>query len=170
MPSPWRVVLEKLPLVALALAAAAMTLRTHTALSADPLTLAERLANAPISCVAYLGQLFVPVGLSPFYSHPESGWPASQVAAALALIVTITAAAVIARRSYPYFFVGWFWYIAVLLPVLGLVHVALHARARSLHLSFADRALHRPGLGGYATCRVVSGSAWHLASARRCCW
>ena len=46
------------------------------------LTLPERLANAAVSCVAYLGQLFVPVGLSVFYSYPESGWPAWQVAAA----------------------------------------------------------------------------------------
>ena len=33
------------------------------------------------------------------------------------------------RRSYPYFFVGWFWYLGMLVPVLGLVPVGLHARA-----------------------------------------
>ena len=89
----------------------------------------ERLANAAVSCVAYLGQLFVPIGLSVFYSHPEAGWPAWQVAAAVALLLAITAAAVISRRSYPYFFVGWFWYVGMLVPVLGLTHVGTHARA-----------------------------------------
>ena len=93
------------------------------------MTLPERLANAAVSCVAYLGQLFVPVGLSPFYSHPEAGRPAWQVAAAVALLLAITAAAVIGRRSYPYFFVGWFWYVGMLVPVLGLTYVGVHARA-----------------------------------------
>ena len=36
-------------------------------------TLSERLANAAISYVAYLGQLFVPLGLSLFYSYPDGG-------------------------------------------------------------------------------------------------
>ncbi len=128
-PFPWRPIVDKLPLLVLVLLAVVMTLLTHTALSADPLTLPERLANAPISCVAYLGQLFVPVGLSPFYSHPEAGRPAWQVAAAVGLLLAITAAAVIGRRAYPYFFVGWFWYVGMLVPVLGLAHVGMHARA-----------------------------------------
>ena len=93
------------------------------------MTLPERLANAAVSYVAYLGQLFVPVGLSAFYSYPEAGRPAWQVAAAVALLLAITAAAVIGRRSYPYFFVGWFWYVGMLLPVLGLTSVGAHARA-----------------------------------------
>ena len=156
--------MDKLPLLALALAAAVMTMLTHTALSADPLTLPERLANAAVSCVAYLGQLFVPVGLSPFYSHPEAGWPAWQVAAAVALLLAITAAAVIGRRSYPYFFVGWFWYIGMLVPVLGLAHVGMHARAdRYTYLSQIGLYI-APGLGGDAAGCIVAGSAlgvWH---------
>ena len=35
----------------------------------------------------------------------------------------------IGRRSYPYFFVGWFWYVGMLVPVLGLTYVGTHARA-----------------------------------------
>ena len=127
-PFPWRVVVDKLPLLALAIAAAGMTMLTH-GMQSDPLTMPERLANAAVSCVAYLGQLFVPVGLSIFYSHPEAGWPTWQVAAAVALLLAITAAAVIGRRSYPYFFVGWFWYVGMLVPVLGLTYVGMHARA-----------------------------------------
>ncbi len=121
--------MDKLPLLALALAAAVVTMLTHSAPSSDPLTLPERLANATVSCVAYLGQLFVPLGLSPCYSYPEAGWPVWQVAAAVALLLAITAAAVLGCRSYPYFFVGWFWYVGMLVPVLGLASVGPHARA-----------------------------------------
>ncbi len=102
---------------------------THSSPPDNPLTMPERLANAAVACVAYLGQLFVPVGLSIFYSHPESGRPAWQVAGAVVLLVAITAAAVIGRRSYPYFFVGWFWYVGMLVPVLGLTLVGMHSRA-----------------------------------------
>ena len=125
---PWRPLFDKLPLLALALAASAVTIFTHGKRT-DPVTMAERLANAPVACVAYLGQLFVPVGLSTFYPFPEAGWPAWQVAGSVALLLAITAAAVIGRRSYPYVFVGWFWYLGMLVPVLEVIRVGLHARA-----------------------------------------
>ncbi|HEY1784937.1 MAG TPA: tetratricopeptide repeat protein, partial [Pirellulales bacterium] len=125
---PWRVLLDKLPLCALAIADAVVTMHTHGARS-DSLSLLERSANAAVSCVAYLGQLFVPLGLSVFYCHPEEGRPAWQAAGALALLLAITAAAVIGRRSYPYFFVGWFWYVGMLVPVLGLAFVGPQSRA-----------------------------------------
>jgi protein O-mannosyl-transferase len=128
-PFPWRVLVDKLPLLALALFTAGVTMLTHSSPPANPLTIPERMANAAVACVAYLGQLFVPVGLSIFYSHPESARPAWQVAGAVMLLVAITAAALIHRRAYPYFFVGWFWYIGMLIPVLGLSSVGTHARA-----------------------------------------
>jgi len=127
-PFPWRPILDKLPLFALAAVAAGLTMRTH-GMRPDSLTLAERFANAVISCVVYLGQLFIPLGLSIFNAHPEAGRPAWQVAAAAALLLAITAAAVIGRRSYPYYFVGWFWYLGMLVPVLGLVFVGPQCRA-----------------------------------------
>ena len=127
-PFPWRVIVDKLPLFALAIAVAGVTMRTH-GLRPDALTMPERLANAVISYVVYLGQLFVPIGLSIFNSHPEAGRPAWQVGAGLVLLLAITAAAVVGRRSYPYFFVGWFWYVGMLVPVLGLAFVGPQSRA-----------------------------------------
>ena len=123
-----RLVGEKLPLVALALIAAALTMRTH-GMRPDSLTFAERLANAIVSCVVYLGQLFVPMGLSIFNSHPEAGRPAWQIVASLALLLAITVAVAIGWRRYPYLLVGWLWYLGLLVPVLGLVFVGPQARA-----------------------------------------
>jgi protein O-mannosyl-transferase len=120
--------MEKLPLLALAIAASGAALFTHTS-RPHPLPFLARVANAVISYVAYLGQLFVPTGLSAFYSLPEAGWPAWQVATAALLLLAITSAALIGRRSQPYFFVGWFWYVTMLIPVLGLTLVGGHARA-----------------------------------------
>ena len=134
----WRLVLEKLPLLAIAVAGAALTWITHSS-RPDPLTIPERLANATISYVVYLGQYFVPVGLNIYYSHPDGGWPAWQVAEALLLLLAITTAAVAWRRSLPFLLVGWFWYVGMLVPVLGLTHVGDHARA--------DRYTYLPEIG-----------------------
>ncbi len=168
-PFSWWPILDKLPMFALAIAAAGVTLLTHTTRPSSVSTLTERLANAAVSCVAYLGQLFVPVGLSPFYSHPEAGRPAWQVASRTILLLAITAAAVIGRRRYPYFFVGWFWYVGMLIPVLGLTFVGPHARAdRYTYLSQIglDIALvwgaMRLGASWPARCWLVgTGSALH---------
>ena len=113
------------------------------------------MANAAVSCVAYLGQLFVPVGLSPYYSHPEAGRPAWQVAGAVAVLLAITAAAVLGRRAYPYVFVGWFWYVGMLVPVLGLVFVGGHSRA--------DRYTYLSQIGLYVALvwgAMRLGAAW----------
>ncbi|HEY1784406.1 MAG TPA: hypothetical protein VGG30_02620, partial [Pirellulales bacterium] len=117
-PAAWWLIVEKLPLLALAAGDSIVGALTHASWS-DPLTLSERWANAAISYVAYLGQLFVPIGLSPFYAHPEAGRPVWQVAGAVALLLAITVAALIGRRSYPFLFVGWFWYLGMLVPVIG---------------------------------------------------
>ena len=86
----------------------------------------------------------------------------------VALLLAITAAAVIGRRSYPYFFVGWFWYVGMLVPVLGLTYVGAHARA--------DRYTYLSQIGLYIALvwgamrlgAVVAGSAlgvWHRLGA-----
>ena len=125
-----RLVVEKLPLVGLSLVATGVAISSHRLRAPNPvLTVAERFANAVVSYVAYLGQLLVAVDLSIFYSYPAVGWPAWQVAAAIVLLLAITAAAVITRRSYPYFFVGWFWYVGMLLPVVQIIPFGAHARA-----------------------------------------
>jgi tetratricopeptide (TPR) repeat protein len=177
-PFPWRVVVDKLPLFVLAIATVVVTRWTHAKPLRDPLALPERLANAAVSCVAYLGQLFVPAGLSIFYPHPEAGRPAWQVAAAVVLLLAITAAAVIWRRAYPYCFVGWFWYVGMLVPVLGLTAVGPHARADrytylsqiGLYIALVWGAM-RLGASWPARRWVFSiGSALLLAALMACTW
>ena len=162
-------IVDKLPLFTLAITDAVATMLTHSG-RPDPLTVPERLANAAVSCVAYLGQLFVPVGLSPFYSHPEAGWPTWQVASAVAVLLLITAAAVIGRRAYPYFFVGWFWYLGMLVPVLGLTYVG-GTPARTATPTFRKSGCTSRWFGERCSLlrrgRLGGGC---LASDRRFCW
>ena len=140
---PWApLVREKLPLFGLAAVAAVVAVLAQerggavAALQAFPL--AGRVANALHSYVAYIGQMFWPVGLVAFYPYPQTVaiWPA--VAALLALLAVAVAVAYAARRR-PYLAVGWLWYVGTLFPVSGLVQVGSHA--------MADRYTYVPLIG-----------------------
>ena len=46
------------------------------------------------------------------------GW---QIALALGLLIAITLLVFLFRKTRPYLFVGWLWYLSMLLPVIGIV-------------------------------------------------
>jgi tetratricopeptide (TPR) repeat protein len=139
-PGALRLVLEKLPLLALALADCLITLRTHTS-PGMPTAPSVRIGNAAVSCVNYVADFFFPGRLAAFYPIPPGGPPLWKVAGATAILALISAAAVIWRRRCPYFFVGWFWYLGMLSPVLGVVKIG--------SLAMADRYVYLPGIGLY---------------------
>ncbi len=132
--------LEKIPLVILAVASSAATLffqQSVVAGSAIPLPF--RLENAAVSYAIYLRQLFWPRDLVPLYLHPVDKIATTTWGAALALIITLSAIAIVLRRRAPYVFVGWFWFAGMLVPVIGIVQVGMHAHA--------DRYTYLPFIG-----------------------
>jgi tetratricopeptide (TPR) repeat protein len=146
----WSALWEKLPLFALALTASVWTLeaqRSAGAVGIDLLPLSDRLENASVAYVKYLGLTAWPVGLSPWYSHPAlEGAPLSRgvIAGAVALLLTVTVLAVALARRRPYLLVGWFWYLGTLLPVIGLVQIGRQA--------MADRYTYIPLIGIFLAC------------------
>ena len=125
--------LEKVPLLAMSAGTALIAISGQLSMQAMvqyPLSL--RLANAVVSVVAYLRQTVWPTGLALFYPHPLATHEpigAAAVIGGLALIGVLTAAAVASVRRRPYVFVGWFWFLIVLLPNLGLLQAGEQARA-----------------------------------------
>ncbi|RPJ74742.1 MAG: tetratricopeptide repeat protein, partial [Acidobacteria bacterium] len=89
--------------------------------------LVDRAANALVSYVAYIGTMLWPARLAALYPYPRE-IPAWWMAA-LAVLVAASALAVALIRRHPYLFVGWFWYLGTLVPVIGLVQVGNQARA-----------------------------------------
>jgi Flp pilus assembly protein TadD len=143
---------EKAPLLVLAAAASAMTLRAQQGIvqSVDTFPLESRLANAVLSCARYLGKMVWPVDLAVFYPYRERSFASLEVGGALALLAVLTALAVARwRRGYP--IVGWLWFLGSLVPVLGLVQVGIQ--------SMADRYTYLPGIG------VLIFGVWFLADA-----
>jgi Tfp pilus assembly protein PilF len=136
-----RMIVEKIPLFVLSVAAAAATMfaQTVTMASLEQLPLLPRLKNAAVSVMVYLRQMFWPTDLAVFYPHPHDQLNILVVAMAAMLIVSITIIAILVHQKYPYVFVGWFWYLVLLVPVLGIVQAGLQARA--------DRFTYLPHIG-----------------------
>ncbi len=130
-----RLLLEKLPFVALSIASAWIT-ASRGAFYGD-FTLGQRVGNAVVSYARYLGKSVWPSDLAILYPHPGS-WPAWQVSASAVLLLAITALVLRARRR-PYLLVGWLLFGGSLVPTIGLVQVGYQA--------MADRYMYLPLLG-----------------------
>jgi len=133
----WLVV-EKLPLFALAAASSIITMRSQLAIGSidKQLPLTVRLGNAIVSYVRYLGKAFWPSHLALFYPHPGSSLAAWQVFAASVVLLAISGLVIaVRRRRYP--LVGWLWFLGTLVPMIGLVQLNHQAMAdRYAYLSF----------------------------------
>ena len=140
----WRsLILEKIPLFALAgvdsFLSTGKIAAAHSA--ADELSFLGRLGNAIVSYVVYAWQMVWPVKLGVFYPFPQNGWPIWQVATSAAILVAITLFVIALRKSKPYLLVGWFWYLIMLAPVIGIIQINLQAHA--------DRYTYLPQVGLY---------------------
>lgn len=157
---------EKIPFFLLSLGSSVATVVAQRSWGAmeigQQIALPERLANAVVSYVRYLGKTFWPSDLSLLYPHPYApgGLPYSgtQIALALALLAAITAV-VIAWRRQPVLAVGWFWFVGMLVPVIGIVQVGGQA--------MADRYTYLPHVGLFAGVVFAVREWTHARSAVR---
>ncbi|HTB14721.1 MAG TPA: tetratricopeptide repeat protein [Bryobacteraceae bacterium] len=125
-------ILEKVPLVALSIAASFITLLAQekggAVQSLASIPLSARAANALMAYVIYIANFIWPTGLAFFYPYPPR-WPMGEVAFAGLALAAMSIAVVWAYRRRPYLAVGWFWYLGTLAPVIGLIQVGHQARA-----------------------------------------
>jgi Flp pilus assembly protein TadD len=145
---PWsRLVMEKLPLFALAGVSSVLTLIAQRAGgsmdSSHLVPLYLRIVNATVSYARYVWKILWPSDLSPLYPHPNlaggTPWSAWRLAAAGCALVLITSLVLAVARRRPYLAVGWAFYLVTLLPVIGLVQVGQQA--------IADRYTYVPSIG-----------------------
>jgi tetratricopeptide (TPR) repeat protein len=132
-PSTLHLFWEKIPLLLLSAVSCALTLYAQSSegavIPAARLPLDERLANALVTAVTYLGRTFWPLQLAAHYPHPRSASVSAMVLGSAALLAAVSVLAVALRRRCPYLPVGWFWYLGTLVPVIGLVQVGEQAGA-----------------------------------------
>lgn len=140
----WRVVLrlgvEKVPLLLMSAAAAALTLYIHhrERALASGLPFSWLVKNGTYSYLKYLGKFFWPVRLGAFYPHPENSlsW---LVVGIVGLCMMGISVVVWKFRERRYLGAGWLWYLATMFPMVGYV--------QSGRQGMADRYMYIPMIG-----------------------
>lgn len=138
----FRLMQEKLPLLALTLASSIATFLVQQRGGAvggfEALPLAYRVENALVSYVVYIGKMLWPTRLALFYPYPRS-LPEWWVLGSFLFLSAVSVLVIRAARRHPYLPVGWLWYLGTLVPVIGLVQVGGQA--------MADRYTYIPFIG-----------------------
>lgn len=176
---------EKLPLIAIVIASSVVTFLVQREGGAvarvDEFTMEDRIQNALMGYVRYLGKVVWPEGLAVFYPY-QTQWPFNQLAGAVIILVSLTLLALLTWRRMPYVSAGWFWYVGTLLPVIGLVQVGSQSIADRytyvpvIGISFLviwsirELVMNRTqvrraaGVGGFVILAVLAGATWVQAS------
>ena len=136
-------ILEKLPLLALSLGSAVVTILAQyesgsmTGPHWQPFPI--RLENAVVAYARYMGKAIWPSDLVAIYPHPGNSLKLWQVAAALLLLLAVTALVIAERKRRRYLLVGWLWFLGTLVPMIGVLQVGVQA--------MADRYAYLPFIG-----------------------
>jgi tetratricopeptide (TPR) repeat protein len=147
---------EKIPLFALSLASAVITIIAQQQAIAGfgRIDAGARLTNAAVSYGTYLWQTIWPAGLSVYYPHPHEPRIAGAIVAALVCAAATASCAVFSRQKR-YLLTGWLWYLVTLLPVIGIIQAGDQAHA--------DRFTYLPLTGIFL---MAAWGAGDLAAAR----
>ena len=153
-----RLVVEKIPLLILSFCSCleAFTGNSRAFTASGNISHGLQIANALSSYMVYLQQTFWPANLAVLYPFPGNGVPFGRLCSALVLLVLISSGVFLARKKYPYLLVGWFWYLGMLVPMIGFVQAGAYAHA--------DRYTYLPQIG---LCLLVAWAAKDLASTWR---
>jgi tetratricopeptide (TPR) repeat protein len=137
-----RLMLEKLPFLALAAAASCVNVIAQKAGGATwslaALPMHTRVANALVSYSRYLSKTFWPADLAIIYPY-QNHWPLAAVLAAAALLLLWSGVVGLRAQRKPFLFFGWFYFVGTLVPTIGLVQAGPQA--------MADRYMYLPSIG-----------------------
>ena len=137
----WPLILEKTPLFALATVGSILTYIAQrgygAVISLVNLPLSQRMGNAAISYCMYLAKAFWPNRLAVLY--PIQPPAVSSVIVATTILVAVTIIAAFNFKKRPYILIGWFWFLGMLVPTIGIVQVGAQ--------SMADRYTYLPLVG-----------------------
>lgn len=137
----WPLLREKLPMFALSIGSAVITMiaqrKGAAVIAVASLGFPQRVASAFTSYVVYVADTFWPSRLAVFYPFKEPTVVLSVIC--ITVVCAVTIVALLRARKMPFMIVGWLWYLITLVPVIGLVQVGAQARA--------DRYMYIPSIG-----------------------
>jgi hypothetical protein len=139
----YRLVLEKLPFLALSTTSSIVTFLVQKSggamVTGELLPLDVRIFNAFVSYVRYISKIFYPSHLAVLYPYPTAKLQIRHPLLYLLLLIGVTVITIYAVRHRRYLLVGWLWYLGILVPVIGLVQVGVQ--------TMADRYTYLPSIG-----------------------
>jgi tetratricopeptide (TPR) repeat protein len=139
----YRALVEKTPFFVLVAASSVITYFVQhsggSVIRMDALPLVYRAANAFLSYARYIGKMFWPGDMAVFYPFDAHATELRLIAICALLIVVVSVLAIWFGRKQKRLFVGWFWFVGMLVPVIGLVQVGSQA--------IADRYTYLPYTG-----------------------
>ncbi|MGZ4973740.1 MAG: tetratricopeptide repeat protein [Limisphaerales bacterium] len=140
-PPLWKLLVEKLPLFALSAAACAITVfaqqHAGSVVELEQWPLAQRFSNVVMAYWRYIEMFVWPANLGPLYL-PLAKWSMLWVSIALLMLIFVSAAIGLRAKRSP-LSTGWFWFIGMLVPVIGIIQVGSQ--------SMADRYSYLPFIG-----------------------
>ena len=146
---------EKLPFIALSLISSVLTILAQKSggaiVSVEYVPLSERLLVVARSLITYLWKMVAPRNFIPYYPYPKNISLASpEFVLAVALVIGITVCCVLVAGRNRLWLTAWGYYVATLLPVIGIVQVGSQ--------SMADRYTYLPGLAPFLI--IALGTSW----------
>lgn len=153
-------VLEKIPLLVLSFVSVYLSALSYEhkgiIISLESVSMKLRIANALVSYVNYIVKMFWPQNLAVLYPYP-SMLPVWKTVGAGLLLIGISAIVFLLIRRTPYVFVGWFWFLGTLFPVIGLKQAGLWP-------AMADRWAYVPYIGLFI---IIAWGGSELLAKRR---
>jgi protein O-mannosyl-transferase len=137
-----RVVSEKLPLVLLSAVFSVIAVNAQrdakALLSLPAYPVMQRVSNALLAYMNYLGKTFWPQDLAVLYPLQDQA-AVTHAVVAFVFLAGVTLFCLWFSRRYPFLLTGWLWFMGTLVPVIGLIQVGLQATA--------DRYTYIPSIG-----------------------
>ncbi|MBN1766707.1 MAG: tetratricopeptide repeat protein [Sedimentisphaerales bacterium] len=141
--SPSTLLMEKTPLFILVMVSCIITFIAQRGAGATAgvnlFSIKMRLCNMLISYVSYLGKMIYPRNLCVFYPWRGNSIPDYLYLLSFLFLSATTVLVIWLSRRKRYLMVGWFWFLGMLVPVIGLVQIGGQ--------SMADRYTYLPGIG-----------------------
>ncbi|MGB5218741.1 MAG: tetratricopeptide repeat protein, partial [Smithella sp.] len=137
-----KLISEKIPFFILTIAISILTFwvqnKSGAMAQVDSIPFDMRLSNAIFSYLVYLGKILLPTNMSIFYPY-EFTIPLIKILISTIVLTATTLFVFYYIKTIPFLFVGWFWFLGTLVPVIGLVQVGSQA--------MADRYTYLPSIG-----------------------
>ena len=118
-----QLILEKLPLFVLSMISSVVTFYAKGSYLHHDSAIVG-IESALISYATYLLKSIFPYPLAVYYPRPINGFPFWQVFGAGLILIWISGWVTRWGRQRSYLFVGWWWFVGTLIPVIGLNDIA----------------------------------------------